>query len=131
MDVLLDASVIMAIILNEPNRTKVIHQTENAALLSSEAISFEIGNALINLFKMKKINEENLIEAYRSYTLIPMKTIKADIEKASKIACKYKIYAYDAYYLEIAYRLKLPLITFDASMKRVGLDLKISIMGNE
>jgi len=53
---------------------------------------------------------------------------KIDIEKALKIACKYKIYAYDAYYLEIASRLKLPLITFDGSMKKVGLDLKINIV---
>ena len=44
----------MAVILNEPNRSKVIKMTENAVLLSSEVISFEIGNALVNLYKQKK-----------------------------------------------------------------------------
>ena len=128
MKVLLDASAIMAVILNEPNRSTVITLTENATLLSSEVISFEIGNALVNLFKKRKITEEELLEAYRNYTAIPIENIKVDIEKALKIACKYQIYAYDAYYLETANRLKLPLITFDGLMKKVGLDLKIKIM---
>jgi predicted nucleic acid-binding protein len=129
MEVILDASAIMAVILNEPNRNKVISLTEDATLLSPEVIPFEIGNALISLFKKHKISEEKLIEAYRNYALIPLRNIKVDIEKALKIACKYKIYAYDAYYLEIAYRLKVPLITFDMNMKKVGLDLKLSIAG--
>jgi len=127
MKVLLDASAIMAVILNEPNRKTVITLTKNTTLLSPEVISFEIGNALINLFKKQKITEEELLSAYRNYTEIPIESIKVDIEKALKIACKYKIYAYDAYYLEIANRLKLPLITFDALMKKIGLDLKINI----
>ena len=129
MDILLDASAIMAILLNEPNRERVIGLTDNTTLLSPEVISFEIGNALVNLFKKQKITEEGLFAAYNNYTLIPLRSIKVDTEKALKIACKYKIYAYDAYYLETAYRLKLPLITFDESMRKVGLDLKINILG--
>ena len=97
--------------------------------LSPEVISFEIGNALINLFKKRKITEEELLAVYSDYTTIPIEIIKVDIEKALKIVCKYKICAYDAYYLEIAKRQKLPLITFDGLMKKVGLDLKINIMG--
>ena len=118
----------MAIILNEPNKEKVVSLTRNTTILVPEVISFEIGNALINLFKKGKITKEDLLEAYRNYTLIPLRTIKIDIEKALKIACKYKVYAYDAYYLEIAYRLKLSLVTFDESMKKVGTSLKIDIL---
>ena len=129
MDILLDASAIMAIIFNEPNRGKVIELTKNAILLSPEVISFEIGNALINLHRKRKISEEELMEAYRNFTLIPLRIVTVDIQRALKIACKYKIYAYDAYYLEIACRLKLPLITFDDEMKKVGADLKVDIPG--
>ena len=128
MDVLLDASAIMAVILNEPNRAKVIGLTEDRTLLSPEIISFEIGNALINLYKRQKITETKLLDAYKTFTGIPIRLINIDIEKALKIACKYKIYAYDAYYLETAYRLNSPLITFDALMKDVGTDLNIRIL---
>ena len=129
MNILLDASAIMAVILNEQNRGKVIKLTENAALLSPEVVSFEIGNALINLFKKRKITEGKLLEAYKTYISIPIRSIKVDIEKALSIACKYNIYAYDAYYLEAAYRLKLPLITFDVLMRKTALALGINISG--
>jgi predicted nucleic acid-binding protein len=128
MDVLLDASAIMAIILNEQNRDTVIMLTRNTTLFSPEVISFEIGNALVNLYRKQKILESELLEAYRNFTLIPIRNIKVDIGKALKIACNYKIYAYDAYYLEIASRLKIPLITFDESMKRVAFNLKVNIL---
>ena len=128
MEILLDASALLAVILNEPNKNKVIKLTKNSTLLSPEVISFEIGNALISLYKRKKITEEKLLEAYKTYISIPIRNIKIDIQKALKIACRYKIYAYDAYYLEIAYRMKLPLITFDELMKKVGKDLKVAIL---
>ena len=124
----MDASAIMAVILNEPNKTRVIKLTENSTLLSPEIISFEIGNALINLLKRQKITETKLLEAYKAFISIPIRNIAIDIEKALMIACKYNIYAYDAYYLETAYRLKLPLVTFDGLMKEVGTDLNIRIL---
>ena len=111
----------------EPNKDKVIKLTKNSMLISSEVISFEVGNALMNLHRKQKITEKEIFEAYRSYTLIPLRIITVDVENALKIAYKYKIYAYDAYYLEIADRLKMPLITFDVPMKRVAFDLKINI----
>jgi len=128
MNILLDASAIMAIILNEPNRGEVVKLTKKAMILAPEVISFEIGNALMNLVRRNKITGEELLAAYRNFTQIPLRTIKVDMEKALKIACKYKIYAYDAYYLEVAYRLKLSLITFDEAMKKVGANLKINIL---
>ena len=128
MDVLLDASAIMAVILNEPSREEVISLTENAILLSPEIISHEIGNALINLFKRRKIIEAELMEAYKKFLVIPIRSIKVDVEKALRIAIKYNICAYDSYYLEIATRLKTPLISFDISMKKIALDLNINIL---
>jgi predicted nucleic acid-binding protein len=128
MDILLDASALMAIILNEPNKDIVIELTKNAALLSPDVIIFEIGNALINLYKRNKITEEEVLEAYKTFTAIPLRATKTNVANALKIACKYKIYAYDAYYLETAYRLKLPLITFDEPMQKIGAELNIAIL---
>ena len=129
MDIVLDASTIMAIILNEPNKDKIIKFTKNAMLVSPDVLSYEVGNGLINLYRRQKITKEDLLESYKSYTSIPIRSIKVNIEEALLIACKYKIYAYDAYYLEIAHRLKLPLLTLDNSMEETGLDLKITIVG--
>jgi predicted nucleic acid-binding protein len=131
MDVLLDASAIMAIVLNEPNKDIVIRLTKGSTLLSSEMIPYEIGNALISLYKSHKLMEKEVIEAYNCFTKIPIRSLNVNMEKALEISCKYRIYAYDAYYLEIAKRLKLPLITFDISMKNVALDMSITVLTEE
>jgi predicted nucleic acid-binding protein len=83
---------------------------------------------VVSLYKRHKLSADEVLAAYKDYISIPLNIIKIDVEQALKIACKYNIYAYDAYYLEAAYRLKLPLITFDTPMKKVGLDLNINIM---
>jgi predicted nucleic acid-binding protein len=51
-----------------------------------------------------------------------------DIEKALKISCKYNIHAYDAYYLEVSKRLRLPLITFDIPMQNIAVDINITVL---
>jgi predicted nucleic acid-binding protein len=131
MDIVLDASAIMAIILNEPKKEIVIKLTRGSTLLSPATISYEIGNALISLYKRHRLTENEVIGAYNDFRKIPVRTLDVDMEKALKIACKYNVYAYDAYYLETAKRLKLPLITFDMPMKNVALDMGIDVLTEE
>jgi predicted nucleic acid-binding protein len=131
MNILLDASAIMAIILNEPNKDIVIKLTKGSTLLSPEMISYEIGNALISLYKRHKLTEKEVAEAYNNFKQIFIRTVEVDMEKALKISCKYNIYAYDAYYLETANRLKLPVITFDGPMRNVALNMNINVLAEE
>jgi predicted nucleic acid-binding protein len=70
-----------------------------------------------------------MINAFQYFKRVPIKTIEIDIEKALEIAWNYKIYAYDACYLEAAVRLNLPLLTFDGNMTKVGKELGVSIIG--
>jgi len=111
----IDASALMAIILTEPSRDKVIAWTMGTALVSPEMIDAEIGNGLINLFRRHKITEADLLTAYQRFQGIPLRKVNAGIPDALKIACRHGIFAYDAYYLEAASRLGLPLVTLDDS----------------
>jgi predicted nucleic acid-binding protein len=131
MDVLLDASAIMAILLNEPHKKIVIKLTKGSILFAPTVIPFEIGNALVNLFKRRALTEPEAIAAYNTFMQIPLTLLDVEMEKALGISCKYNIYAYDAYYLETAKRMELPLITFDASMKNIALDMNINILTEE
>jgi predicted nucleic acid-binding protein len=121
----------MSIILNEPNKEIVIKLTKGSILLSPAMICYEIGNALISLFKRHKLKESEVIDAYNNFEKIPIRSLSVDMEKALRISCKYNVYAYDAYYLETAKRLKLPLITFDVPMKNVALDMGINVLIEE
>ena len=125
----MDACAIMAVIVKEPERDLIIQLTQNAVMVSPNMVSYEIANALTKMMKKKIIEKERMIKAFSYFKKIPIKTIEVDIEKALEIAWDYKIYAYDACYLESAKRLSIPLLTFDGNMIKVGKELGISILG--
>jgi predicted nucleic acid-binding protein len=131
MEILMDACAIMAIIVKEPERDLIIQLTQDAVMVSPDMVSYEIANALTKMMKKKIIEKELMINAFNFFKKIPIKTIEVDIEKTLEIAWDYKIYAYDACYLESAKRLNLPLLTFDGNMIKVGKELGINIVGVE
>jgi predicted nucleic acid-binding protein len=128
VNILIDASAIMAVLIQEPESENIINLTEDTELLAPEMIKYEIGNALSKLLKRKILKEAEVIETYKKYETIPLHLLGVNMEKALRIASKYQIYAYDAYYLETAYRLKIPLLTLDRNMQRIGADLKLEIL---
>jgi len=130
MDILLDASAIIAVIADEPEAQIVINCTKGATIMSPNIISCEIANALTRM--MKKgiiITKEQMIELIRIFKKIPLKMLEIDIEKTLEIAWNFKIHAYDAFYLETAKRLGLPLITFDSGMIKIASELNIIVLG--
>jgi predicted nucleic acid-binding protein len=130
MEVLLDASAIMAVIADEPESEIVINCTKGAIIVSPNIVPFEIANGLTKMMKKKIITtQEKMIALIRNFKKIPIKMIEIDLEKSLKIAWEYKIYAYDAFYLESAKRLNLPLLTFDGGMKRVGKEIGLTVLG--
>jgi predicted nucleic acid-binding protein len=131
MEILMDACAIMAVIVKEPERDLIIQLTQNAIMVSPDMVSYEIANALTKMIKKKVIEKERMINAYNYFKKIPIKTIAIDVERALEIAWEYKIYAYDACYLESAKRLNLPLLTFDANMIKVAKELGISTLGGK
>jgi len=130
MEILLDASAIIAVIANEPEREYVIKNTRNSIIVSPNIIAIEIFNALTRMMRKNVIDsKEKMIALYKNFKKMPIKIEEIDIEKAVEIAWKYKIYAYDACYLETAKRLNLSLITFDGNMEKIGIELGIKIIG--
>jgi predicted nucleic acid-binding protein len=131
MEIIMDACAIMAVIVKEPERDLIIQLTQNAIMISPDMVSYEIANALTKMMKKKIIDRERLINAFIYFKKIPIKTVEIDIEKALELAWNYKIYAYDACYLELAKRLNLPLLTFDGNMIEIGKELGINILGGK
>ena len=131
MEIIADASAIMAVIVKEPERDLVIQLTQNSVIVSPNMLSYEVANALTKMMKKKVIEKEHMINAFDYFKKIPIKNIEVNMENALEIAWEYKIYAYDACYLESAKRLSLPLLTFDGNMIRVGKELGINILGGK
>jgi predicted nucleic acid-binding protein len=73
MEILLDASAIMAVIADEPESEIVINCTKNAIILSPNIVSFEIANGLTKMVKKKIIDtKERMIALIKNFQKIPM-----------------------------------------------------------
>ena len=97
--------------------------------LNSNVISFEVTNSLTRMIKKKGIDREKAINLVKSFQKIPIKLFENNLESVLEIAWDYKIYAYDAFFLDTAKSLNLPLLTFDDEMKTIGKELGINIIG--
>jgi predicted nucleic acid-binding protein len=128
MKVLIDASALLPILIHEPEKEYIVNATRNCELLAPFMLPYEIGNALSRLKKRQILDEKQIIAASNDFQKIPLRLLEVDIENALKIASKYTIYAYDAYYLETACRLKIPLLTLDEPMKKIAFGLKLKIL---
>jgi predicted nucleic acid-binding protein len=128
MDVLIDASALMAVLVNGPEKDHIVNLTKNCNLLAPTMLPHEIGNLLMRLKKQQVLNNQEIIAIYDDFKKILLRLLNVDVEGALIIACKYRIYAYDAYYLEAASRLKLPIITLDRKMKKIASNLNIQIL---
>ena len=131
MEVLMDACALMAVIGKEPERELVIQLTRGAVMVSPSMVPHEIANALTRMMRRGIIERERMISAFGYFKRIPMKTVENDMERMLEIAWRYKAYAYDACYLELAQRLNLPLLTFDSNMTRAGNDMGIQMLGGK
>jgi predicted nucleic acid-binding protein len=62
MNILMDASAIITMVINEPEKDLIINLTKDVELLFPEMVPFEIGNALTSLKRRKILNDEEIIE---------------------------------------------------------------------
>lgn len=125
MLILVDANIFLSVILNEPEKTKIIKLTLNSELISANVLPFEIGNALSAMGKQKRLSKDEIFSCYSIYQQIPIRLVSTELKTALEIALKNNIYAYDAYYLEIAKRLNAPILTLDQKMIEVANRINI------
>ncbi|GHT52170.1 twitching motility protein PilT [Bacteroidia bacterium] len=128
MKILLDANIFLAVILNEPEKERIIELTRGAEMVSPEVVPYEIGNALLAMLKRRRLTKEQVVKSFNTFDFIPKNLVQINVAKAIEIACMFDIYAYDAYYLEVANRLRLPLLTLDKRMQNNAQELNINIL---
>jgi predicted nucleic acid-binding protein len=128
MKIVADTNVFIAVVLNEPEKDSIIRLTEGSDLLAPEVLPFEIGNALTAMMKRYVLGAEEAISAWEMVQRIPVDLQRIDIKAALQIAIEFNIYAYDAYFLECADRLRGPLLTLDRGMKKIAGDMGITIL---
>ena len=128
MDVVIDTSAIIAVIVDEPERNKIIELTTGNTLIGPGSIPWEIGNAFSAMFKRNRLGLNEAQKGLEIFNSIPLRYIKPDFAKSVTISKQANIYAYDAYFIDCAIRQKAPLLTLDRKLKNAAQSMNVNTM---
>jgi predicted nucleic acid-binding protein len=126
--VVIDASVLIAVITNEPEKSNLIHLTQNVDLIAPPSVHWEIGNVFSAMFKRNRVSVEDAIQALIAYQNIPIRFVAIELDEAIRLADELKIYAYDAYLVRTAIKYKSPLLSLDNSLIKSAQLKKIQVL---
>lgn len=123
----IDASALLAVLLEEPERPALIAVTTGVVLFAPTSLPWEVGNALVAATRRKRLTAAEAQRAWTAYESVPLRLVDVDMGRAIAAAIDLGLYAYDAYMLELARHRGFPLLTQDKKLATAaqasGLDL--------
>ena len=128
MDIVIDTSALIAVIVDEQERDNIIKITTGNTLIGPGSIPWEIGNAFSAMFKRNRLGLEEAKRGLEIFNSIPLRYIEPDFVNAVSLSKQTNKYAYDAYFLDCALRQKAPLLTLDTRLKETAQNLNISTL---
>lgn len=120
MDIVTDASALMAVILDEPERAELLRLTRGHSLIAPGSIPWEMANAFSALLKRRRIAASEAQRGFSVFESIPLRIVDVDLATALAIASQANLYAYDAFLIDCAVRYQAPLLTLDDELKRAA-----------
>lgn len=128
MKIVIDTSILIAVIIGEEEKPLIIEKTKNSELIAPYSVHWEIVNALSAILKKHKINIKDINKAINIYSKIPIEYIDVDLRHSLELCDKYNIYAYDAYILSCALKNKLVLFSLDKKINEIAKELEIKFI---
>ncbi len=113
MNLVVDTSVIIAVITNEKHKKQLIEVSKGTDLIAPSSLHWEIGNAFSAMFKRKRISLEKAMAALAGYRQIQIRFYDVELEMALELSSKLNLYAYDAYVIGCALEHNSPIVSLD------------------
>ncbi len=129
MNFVVDTSIIIAVIANEPEKPAIIAHTHGAELFAPSSLRWEVGNAFSAMLKRNRITLEQARAAAQIYEQIPLHVIDVDLSQALELAGRLNIYAYDAYVIACALNQSCPLLTLDGGLSYAAKAAGVNVVG--
>ncbi len=127
VELVVDTSALLAVLLDEPERPALIARTQSAVLLAPGSVPWEVGNALIAGFRRKRLNVRQVRNAWASFEQIPLRLLPIAVARALELAEQLGLYAYDAYILEAVRAHRVPLLTTDKRLRTAAAELGVEV----
>lgn len=115
-EVVVDTTVIIAVLTNEGTKKQILETTMGCALLAPSSLDIEVGNAFSRMFKRNRISFEDARKAIEVFHRIPITRIEVDLQSALQLSHELNVYAYDAYVIHCAIESAGPLISLDGGL---------------
>ena len=128
MEIIIDTSALIAVIVGEPERDIIVDITAGNNLIGPGSIPWEIGNAFSAMFKQKRLTIQEAEKGVAIFKSIPLRYIEPDFINSLKISKKTNMYVYDAYFLDCAMRYNAPLLTLDKKLEAMANKLNIQTL---
>ena len=125
MDIVIDTSALIAVIVGEPERNRIVELTSGNTLIGPGSTPWEIGNTFSAMFKQNRLTIDEAQKGLVIFDSIPLRYIKPDFVNALKISKQANMYAYDAYFLDCAIRYNAPLLTLDRKLMAAAKNLNV------
>lgn len=128
----IDASVLAALALTEGSSRAAgaLQRLLGASALAPPLLYFEIRNVLIVNERRGRLTDEQSERFLQNLKRLPIEIDQdCDDVRLLALARKHKLTVYDATYLELAVRQRLPLATLDAALERAARVEGVGIVG--
>jgi predicted nucleic acid-binding protein len=117
---------------NTPYSRAILQHIETADVVVPEVWAFEIANGIfVAHSKRKRISEADIREYIQLLQSLPIRVVSGawlNNIALESLARKYNLPAYDAAYLDLSLREKLPLATSDQELKSAALTAGASVI---
>lgn len=120
MELVIDTSAIIAVLVHEPDRIALIKTTRGADLLAPPSVHWEVGNAFSAMFKRQRLTLRQAHRALESYRRIPIRFSEVALAQALRVSKDLDIYAYDAYVIACALKHRCALLSLDQGLRQAA-----------
>ncbi len=128
MDVVIDTSALIAVIVGESERSRIVEFTTGNTLIGPGSIPWEIGNTFSAMFKQDRLTLDEAQKGLAIFESIPLRYVEPDFFNVLKLSKSSNMYAYDAYFLDCAIRHKAPLLTLDRKLQTAAQNINVEIV---
>lgn len=128
MNLVIDTSALLAVVTNEPTRSRLVRATKNAELQAPHSVHWEVGNAFSAMFKRGRVTLEEALSAVQAYQQIPLRFVEVSIESTLELSHQLDIYAYDAYVIACALQQRCPLLSLDRDLQAAATKARAQVL---
>jgi predicted nucleic acid-binding protein len=128
LELVVDSSVLIAVLTGEPARDRLIASTQGAELLAPGSVHWEFGNTLSALLKRRRLKLPEVQAVLTAYAQIPIRLVEVELAAALELGDRLGLYGYDAYLMACARRQRAPLLTLDARLGRVAQEAGVQVL---